>query len=44
MKNRLNNITFSQVLSNSNSMIEFMINKDDIYKFVDIFVKKYDIE
>ena len=44
IKNRLSNIAFSQVLSNSNSMIEFMIDKDDINKVVDVFVKKYGIE
>ena len=44
MKFRMNNITFSQVLSNSNSMIEFKFDKDDIKKYVEIFVKKYDIE
>ena len=43
-KSRLSNIAFSQVLSYSNSMIEFMINKDDINKIVDNFVKKYGIE
>ena len=44
IKSRLSNIAFSQVLSNSNSMIEFMVNKDDINKFIDFFVKKYGIE
>ena len=44
IKNRLSNIAFSQVISNSNSMIEFMFNKDDIIKVVDKFVKKYEIE
>jgi hypothetical protein len=43
-KTRQNNIAFSQVLSYSNNMIEFCINKEDILKIVDIFVKKYDIE
>ena len=43
-KSRLSNIAFSQVLSYSNSMIEFMINKDDINKIVDFFVKKYGVE
>ena len=43
-KNRLSNIAFSQVLSYSNSMIEFKINKEDIIRVVDIFVKKYEIE
>ena len=43
-KTRQNNIAFSQVLSYSNNMIEFCINKEDIIKIVDIFVKKYDIE
>jgi len=44
IKTRINNIAFSQVLSYSNSMIEFLINKDDIIKVVDKFVKKYEIE
>ena len=44
IKSRLGNIYFSQVLSISNSMIEFMIDKNDIYKLVDIFVNKYEIE
>ena len=44
VKSRLSNIAFSQVLSYSNSMIEFMINKDDINKIVDIFVHKYGVE
>ena len=43
-KSRLSNIAFSQVLSYSNSMVEFMINKDDINKVVDTFVKKYGVE
>lgn len=38
------NIDFSQVLSYSNNMIEFMINKDDIVKIVNLFVNKYEIE
>ena len=44
VKNRLSNIGFSQVLSYTNSMIEFKINKDDIIKVVDLFVKRYEIE
>ena len=44
IKTRQSNIAFSQVLSYSNNMIEFCINKEDIIKTVDIFVKKYDIE
>ena len=43
LKNRLSNIAFSQVLSYTNSMIEFEINKDDIIKIVDVFSKKYEI-
>ena len=43
-KNRLSNIGFSQVLSYTNTMIEFKINKEDINKVVDFFVKKYEIE
>lgn len=43
-KNRLSNIGFSQVLSYTNSMIEFKINKEDINKVVDIFVKRYEID
>ena len=43
-KNRLMNISFSQVLSYANNMVEFMVDKDDIFKVVDKFVKKYDIE
>ena len=44
IKTRISNIAFSQVLSYTNNMIEFMINKDDIIKIVDIFVNKYEIE
>ena len=44
IKNRLSNIGFSQVLSYSNSMIEFKINKEDITKVVEFFVKKYEID
>ena len=44
IKTRISNIAFSQVLSYSNNMIEFMINKDDINKIVNNFVKKYEIE
>ena len=44
IKSRLSNIGFSQVLSYSNNMIEFKIDKNDIMKIVDIFVKKYEIE
>ena len=44
IKNRLSNIAFSQVVSYSNNMIEFMIKKEDIIKMVDKFVKKYEIE
>ena len=44
IKKRLNNIGFSQVLSYSNSMLEFKINKEDIIKVVDIFVKKYELD
>ena len=44
VKSRLSNIGFSQVLSYTNSMIEFGINKDEIIKVVDIFVKKYEID
>ena len=43
IKNRLSNIGFSQVLSYSNSMIEFKINKEDITKVVEFFVNKYEI-
>ena len=44
IKSRLSNIGFSQVLSYSNTMIEFKIMKDDINRIVDIFIKKYEIE
>ena len=44
IKSRLSNIGFSQVLSYSNTMIEFKILKDDINKIADIFIKKYEIE
>jgi hypothetical protein len=44
IKKRLNNIGFSQVLSYSNSMLEFKINKEDIIKVVDVFVKKYELD
>ena len=44
VKSRLSNIGFSQVLSYTNSMIEFDIDKDDIFKVVDTFVKKYEID
>ena len=43
-KNRLSNIGFSQVLSYTNNMKEFKINKEDIIKVVDYFVKKYEID
>ena len=44
IKSRLSNIGFSQVLSYSNNMIEFKIEKKDITKIVDSFIKKYGIE
>ena len=44
IKKRLSNIGFSQVLSYTNSMIEFKINIEDIFKVVDTFVKKYGID
>ncbi len=44
IKSRLSNIGFSQVLSYSNNMIEFKIDKKDITKVVDSFIKKYEIE
>ena len=44
IKSRLSNIGFSQVLSYSNNMIEFKIDKKDITKIVDSFIKKYGIE
>ena len=44
IKSRLSNIGFSQVLSYSNNMLEFQIDKNDIIKVVDIFVKKYGID
>ena len=44
VKSRLSNIGFSQVLSYTNNMMEFKINKEDINKVVDIFVKKYEID
>ena len=44
VKSRLSNIGFSQVLSYTNSMIEFQIDKEDINKVVDIFVKRYEID
>ena len=44
IKSRLSNIGFSQVLSYSNNMIEFKIDKKDITKLVDSFIKKYGIE
>ena len=44
MKSRLSNIGFSQVLSYSNTMLEFKILKEDISKIVDHFVKKYEID
>ena len=44
IKSRLSNIGFSQVLSYSNNMIEFKIDKKDITKIVDSFIKKYEIE
>jgi hypothetical protein len=40
IKSRLSNIGFSQVLSYSNNMIEFKIDKKDITKIVDSFIKK----
>ena len=43
-KSRVSNIAFSQVLSYCNSMIDLLINKEDILKFADIFIKKYEIE
>ena len=43
-KNRLSNKGFSQVLSYTNNMKEFKINKEDIIKVVDYFVKKYEID
>ena len=43
-KSTLSNIGFSQVLSYSNTMLEFKILKEDINKIVDFFAKKYEIE
>ena len=44
IKTRLSNIGFSQVLSYSNSMMEFKMNIKDIFKVIDTFVKKYEID
>ena len=41
---RISNISFSQLLSYTNNMLEFDIKKDIIKTLVDLFVKKYDIE
>ena len=43
-KNRISNIAFSQVLSYSNNMIEFGINKENINSVINNFVKKYEID
>ena len=44
IKSRMSNIAFSQVLSYSNTMVELKFKKEDIFKLVDVFVKKYEIE
>ena len=43
-KKNISNISFSIVLSYTNTMIEFNIEKENINKIVDFFVKKYNIE
>ena len=44
IKAKISNIALGQILSYSTNMIEFQINKDDIIKIVDLFIKKYEIE
>ena len=41
---RISNISFSQLLSYTNNMLEFNIKKDIINNLADLFVKKYNIE
>ena len=43
-KKNISNISFSIVLSYTNTMIEFNIEKENINNIVDFFVKKYNIE
>ena len=42
-KNSILNISFSQILSYSSNMIDFMIKKEDIIKIVDKYVKVFKI-
>jgi len=44
IKKKISNICFSIVLSYTNTMFEFNINKENITKIIDIFIKKYDVE
>ena len=41
---RISNISFSQLLSYTNNMLEFNIKKEIINNLADLFVKKYNIE
>ena len=38
-----NNIAFSQILSHANNMIEFNINKEGIYSFINKLCEKYEL-
>ena len=42
-KNALNNIGFSQLLTYSQNMLEFGINKEDVISFVKKFIDKYEV-
>jgi hypothetical protein len=43
-RKRISNISFTQLLSYANNMLEFQLNKEDVLKMVEFFVEKYNIE
>jgi hypothetical protein len=43
-RQRISNISFTQLLSYANNMLEFQLNKEDVLKMVEFFVEKYNIE
>ena len=43
-KIRIDNIIFSQILSYTNIMIEFSLDKEEIIKIADFYIKKHNIE